>query len=128
MMGKWMALTGMLTGIIFASPARAGEVEQAVAVAALREGKLAVDVRSQSDYEAGTVLNAVRVEERRLVNQMKQVLNDRNVVFVVFSSSNEKASRAQVELNRAGYYSVINGGNYEELHNALYDTSDDPAE
>ncbi|MCQ2996032.1 rhodanese-like domain-containing protein [Pseudomonas syringae] len=123
-MGKWIAL-GLL---LCTGSAAAGDVEQAVAVAALKEGKLAVDVRSQSDYDAGTVLNAVRVEERRLVNQMKQVLNDRNVVFVVFSSSNEKASKAQDKLNRAGYYSVINGGNYEELHNALYDTSDDQAE
>ncbi|RMR05088.1 hypothetical protein ALP94_03680 [Pseudomonas savastanoi pv. glycinea] len=123
-MGKWIALALVLC----AGSAAAGDVEQAVAVAALKEGKLAVDVRSQTDYDAGTVLNAVRVEERRLVNQMKQVLNDRNVVFVVFSSSNEKASKAQDKLNRAGYYSVINGGNYEELHNALYDTSDDPAE
>ncbi len=114
--------------VAFCGSAAAGEVEQAVAVAALKEGKLAVDVRSQTDYDAGTVLNAVRVEDRRLVNQMKQVLNDRNVVFVVFSSSNEKASKAQDKLNRAGYYSVINGGNYEELHNALYDISDDPAE
>jgi len=123
-MGKWIALALA----VFAGSAAAGDVEQAVAVAALKEGKLAVDVRSQTDYDAGTVLNAVRVEEGRLVNQMKQVLNDRNVVFVVFSSSNEKASKAQDKLNRAGYYSVINGGNYEELHNALYDTSDDPAE
>lgn len=123
-MAKWWVLILFAVG----GSALAGEVEQAVAVAALKEGKLAVDVRSQTDYDAGTVLNAVRVEERRLVNQMKQVLNDRNVVFVVFSSSNEKASKAQDKLNRAGYYSVINGGNYEELHNALYDTSDDPAE
>lgn len=123
-MNKWLAL-GLA---VFASSTTAGDVEQAVAVAALKEGKLAVDVRSQTDYDAGTVLNAVRVEEGRLVNQMKQVLNDRNVVFVVFSSSNEKASKAQDKLNKAGYYSVINGGNYEELHNALYDTSDDPAE
>lgn len=123
-MGKWIALVLA----VCAGSAAAGDVEQAVAVAALKEGKLAVDVRSQTDYDAGTVLNAVRVEEGRLVNQMKQVLNDRNVVFVVFSSSNEKASKAQDKLNRAGYYSVINGGNYEELHNALYDTSDDPAE
>lgn len=123
-MGKWIALAL----VVCAGSAAAGDVEQAVAVAALKEGKLAVDVRSQTDYDAGTVLNAVRVEEGRLVNQMKQVLNDRNVVFVIFSSSNEKASKAQDKLNRAGYYSVINGGNYEELHNALYDTSDDPAE
>jgi rhodanese-related sulfurtransferase len=108
--------------------AAAGDVEQAVAVAALKEGKLAVDVRSQTDYDAGTVLNAVRIEEGRLVNQIKLVLNDRNVVFVLFSSSDEKASKAQDKLNKAGYYSVINGGNYEELHNALYDITDDPAE
>lgn len=117
-----------LSAVLLSTPAAAGEVQQAVAVAALKEGKLAVDVRSQTDYDAGTVLNAVRVDNRRLVNQMKQVLNDRNVVFVVFSSSDEKASKAQEQLNKAGYYSVINGGNYEELHNALYDTSDDPAE
>lgn len=112
----------------FSAAACAGEVDQAAAVAALKEGKLAMDVRSQTDYDAGTVLNAVRVDEVRLVNQMKLVMTDRNAAFVIFSSSNEKAGRAQDKLRQAGYFSVINGGNYEELHNALYDTSDDPAE
>lgn len=123
-MSKWSALVFMM----ICGSAVAGDVEQAVAVAALKEGKLAVDVRNQTDYDAGTVLNAVRIEEQRLVPQIKQVLNDRNVVFVVFSSSDEKASKAEDKLNKAGYYSVINGGNYEELHNALYDITDDPAE
>ena len=108
--------------------AHAGEVDQAAAVAALKEGRLAMDIRGQTDYDAGTVLNAVRVDEVRLVNQMKLVLNDRNASFVIFSSTNEKASKAQDKLRRAGYFSVINGGNYEELHNALYDITDDPAE
>ena len=124
MMSKWSALMLMM----ICGSAAAGDVEQAVAVAALKEGKLAVDVRSQTEYDAGTILNAVRIEQGRLENQVKMVLNDRNVVFVVFSSSDEKASKAQDKLNRAGYYSVINGGNYEELHNALYDITDDPAE
>jgi rhodanese-related sulfurtransferase len=106
----------------------AGEVDQAGAVAALKEGRLAMDVRSQTDYDAGTVLNAVRVDEVRLVNQMKQVMVDRNASFVIFSSTDAKASRAQDKLRQAGYFSVINGGNYEELHNALYDITDDPAE
>lgn len=108
--------------------AHAGEVTQSAAVTALKEGRLAVDVRSQIEYDAGTVLNAVRVEPRRLVNQMKQVLTDRNTVFVIFASSDQKADKAQDQLNKAGYLSVINGGNYEELHNALYDITDDPAE
>lgn len=123
-MRRWIALCALAGSVA----AQAGVVDQAAAVAALKEGKLAMDVRSQSDYEAGTVLNAVRVDEVRLVNQMKQVLNDRNAVFVIFSSDNNKANRAQDKLTAAGYFSVINGGNYEELHNALYDTSDDPAE
>jgi hypothetical protein len=29
---------------------------------------------------------------------------------------------------KAGYTSIINGGSYDELHNALYDVTDDPAE
>ncbi|GAB7531895.1 rhodanese-like domain-containing protein [Pseudomonas sp. 3A(2025)] len=123
-MRQWIALALLTCGV----GAQAGVVDQASAVTALKEGKLAVDVRSQIEYDAGTVLNAVRVDDRRLVNQMKLVLNDRNSVFVIFSSSDEKASRAQDKLRNAGYFSVVNGGNYEELHNALYDISDDPAE
>lgn len=123
-MRSWIAFFVMTCSAL----AQAGEVDQAAAVAALKEGRLAMDIRSQTDYDAGTVLNAVRVDEVRLVNQMKLVLNDRNASFVIFSSTNEKASKAQDKLQRAGYYSVINGGNYEELHNALYDISDDPAE
>lgn len=114
--------------LLISGAASAGEVDQAAAVAAIKDGKLAVDARSQTEYDAGTVLNAVRVDDVRLVKQIKQVLNDRNVVFVLFSSSNEKASKGQDRLRRAGYFSVINGGNYEELHNALYDVTDDPAE
>jgi phage shock protein E len=123
-MRSWIAVFVMTCSAL----AHAGEVDQAAAVAALKEGRLAMDIRSQTDYDAGTVLNAVRVDEVRLVNQMKLVLNDRNASFVIFSSTNEKANKAQDKLQRAGYYSVINGGNYEELHNALYDISDDPAE
>lgn len=123
-MRGWIAISLMTCSALSV----AGEVDQAAAVAALKEGRLAVDVRSQTEYDAGTVLNAVRVEELRLVNQMKQVMVDRNASFVIFSSTNEKASRAQDKLRQAGYFSVINGGNYEELHNALYDITDDPAE
>ncbi|RRV07301.1 rhodanese-like domain-containing protein [Pseudomonas sp. v388] len=123
-MRAWTALFVMTCS----AQALGGEVDQAAAVAALKEGRVAMDIRSQTDYDAGTVLNAVRVDEVRLVNQMKLVLNDRNASFVIFSSTNEKASKAQDKLRSAGYFSVINGGNYEELHNALYDISDDPAE
>jgi len=118
----------MILALIFSESAHAGPVEQAEAVAAIRDGKLAIDVRSQSDYEAGTVLNAVRVDDRRLVPQLKQVMTDRNLVMVVFSSSDSRASKAQEKLMKAGYNSIINGGTYEELHNALYDVADDPAQ
>lgn len=90
-MRQWIAACALVSSFA----AHAGVVDQAAAVTALKEGKLAMDVRSQTDYDAGTVLNAVRVDERRLVNQMKQVLNDRNAVFVIFSSTDSKADRAR---------------------------------
>ena len=124
-MRQWWAVFALSVSSI---TAYAGPVEQAQAVAAIREGKLAIDVRSQSDYESGTVLNAVRVDDRRLVSQLKQVMTDRNLALVIFSSSDARASKAQDKLVKAGYSSIINGGSYDELHNALYDTTDDPAE
>ena len=123
-MRQWMAVLALIPSL----SAQAGPVEQAQAVAAIKEGKLAIDVRSQSDYEAGTVLNAVRVDDRRLVGQLKQVMTDRNLAMVVFSSSDARAGSAQDKLIKAGYTSIINGGSYDELHNALYDVTDDPAE
>lgn len=123
-MQPWLALIVLGIG----TAAQAGPVEQAEAVAAIKDGKLAIDVRSQSDYESGTVLNAVRVDQRRLVPQLKQVMTDRNLVMVVFSSTDSSASKAQEALKRAGYNSIINGGSYNELHNALYELTDDPAE
>ncbi|MFJ5296420.1 rhodanese-like domain-containing protein [Pseudomonas sp. SLFW] len=123
-MRQWLAVFALGFSVV----AQAGPVEQAEAVAAIRDGKLAIDVRSQTDYDAGTVLNAVRVDDRRLVPQLKQVMTDRNLVMVVFSSSNARASSAQDKLMKAGYNSIINGGTYDELHNALYDVTDDPAE
>lgn len=123
-MRQWLAVFALVTS----TTAHAGPVEQAEAVAAIRDGKLAIDVRSQSEYEAGTLLNAVRVDDRRLVNQLKQVMTDRNLVLVIFSSTGSRAGRAQDKLIKAGYTSIINGGSYDELHNALYDITDDPAE
>jgi rhodanese-related sulfurtransferase len=123
-MRQWLAVFVLGSSIA----AHAGPVQQAEAVAAIKEGKLAIDVRSQSDYESGTVLNAVRVDDRRLVNQLKQVMTDRNLVLVIFSSSDARAGKAQDKLIKAGYTSIINGGSYDELHNALYDVTDDPAE
>ncbi|RJX80673.1 rhodanese-like domain-containing protein [Pseudomonas sp. LS-2] len=123
-MRQWLAVFALSLSVA----AQAGPVEQAQAVAAIKEGKLAIDVRSQSDYDAGTVLNAVRVDDRRLVNQLKQVMTDRNLVLVIFSSSDVRAGKAQDKLMKAGYTSIINGGSYDELHNALYDVTDDPAE
>ncbi|OQR29601.1 sulfurtransferase [Pseudomonas sp. Bc-h] len=123
-MRQWLAVFALGASIA----AHAGPVQQAEAVAAIKEGKLAIDVRSQSDYESGTVLNAVRVDDRRLVNQLKQVMTDRNLVLVIFSSSDARAGKAQDKLIKAGYTSIINGGSYDELHNALYDVTDDPAE
>jgi rhodanese-related sulfurtransferase len=123
-MRQWLAVFALSISVA----AQAGPVEQAQAVAAIKEGKLAIDVRSQSDYDAGTVLNAVRVDYRRLVNQLKQVMTDRNLVLVIFSSSDVRAGKAQDKLMKAGYTSIINGGSYDELHNALYDVTDDPAE
>jgi rhodanese-related sulfurtransferase len=124
-MRQWWAVFALGLSSI---TAHAGPVEQAQAVAAIREGKLAIDVRSQGDYESGTILNAVRVDDRRLVNQLKQVMTDRNLALVIFSSSDARASKAQDKLVKAGYSSIINGGSYDELHNALYDLTDDPAE
>lgn len=123
-MRQWLAVFALGSSIA----AHAGPVQQAEAVAAVKEGKLAIDVRSQSDYESGTVLNAVRVDDRRLVNQLKQVMTDRNLVLVIFSSSDARAGKAQDKLVKAGYTSIINGGSYDELHNALYDVTDDAAE
>lgn len=128
-MRPWLAVFALSVGALsVAASAHAGPVEQAEAVTAIKDGKLAIDVRSQSDYESGTVLNAVRVDQRRLVPQLKQVMTDRNLVMVVFSSSDSSAGKAQEELKRAGYNSIINGGSYNELHNALYELTDDPAE
>lgn len=53
---------------------------------------------------------------------------DQAGAVVIFSGSNEKASKVQDRLIKTGYSGIINGGDYEELHNALYDTRDDPAE
>jgi phage shock protein E len=116
------------TTLVLSFAVHAGEVNQAAAVTAIREGTVTYDVRSQSEYEAGTVLNAVRVDSRRVVRQFEQTMADKNSRAVIFSSTDARASKAQDQLRKAGYYSVINGGNYEELHIAVYDLKDDPAE
>jgi rhodanese-related sulfurtransferase len=126
---QWLKRAVSVMALVSVSAvAHAGVVEQAQAVAAIKDGKLAIDIRSESEYAAGTVLNAIRVDDRRLVNQLKQVMTDRNLALVVFSSTGARAGKAQDKLIKAGYTSIINGGSYEELHNALYDVTDDPAE
>jgi mono/diheme cytochrome c family protein len=77
--------------------------------AAIKNDKLAIDIRSQGDYASATVLNAVRVDARRLVSQLEEAM----------TTSNARAGSAQDKLLKAAYNSIINGASYDELHNAV---------
>lgn len=126
-MRHWIALATLLS----AFHAHAGIIDVNRAVDEINDGALILDLRNESDFAAGNVHNSLQVNleledgtgisAEGLAYQLRKVVLDPNATVVIYSDTNQHALEAEDTLVKHGYFGIVNGGNYEELRDALFD-------
>lgn len=126
-MRHWLALAALCNCLT----AQAGIVDVNRAVDEINDGALILDLRNNSDFAAGNVHNSLQVDleledgtgisAEGLAYQLRKMVLDPNATVVIYSDTNQHALEAEDTLIKHGYFGIVNGGNYEELRDALFD-------
>lgn len=82
---------------------------------AIAQGAFLVDVRTPSEFAAGSVKGAVNIPLDAISNQISKFKNKKSVV--VFCRSGSRSSQAKSILERNGISNVINGGTWQNVNN-----------
>ncbi len=82
---------------------------------AIAQGAFLVDVRTPSEFAAGSVKGAVNIPLDAISNQISKFKNKKSVV--VFCRSGSRSSQAKSILERNGISKVINGGTWQNVNN-----------
>ena len=126
-MRQWIALAALIS----CASAQAGVIDVNRAVDEVNDGALILDLRNNSDFAAGNLHNSLQVDltledgtgisAQGLAYQLRQVVVDPSATLVIYSDTDQHALEAQDTLIKHCYFGVVNGGNYEELRDALFD-------
>ncbi|WP_397458165.1 rhodanese-like domain-containing protein [Pseudomonas asplenii] len=131
----WIAAAVTATTLLASFCAQAGIIDVNRAVDEIRDGALILDLRNNSDFAAGNIHNSLQVDltlengtgisAEGLAYQLRLVVLDPNATVVIYSDTNQHALEAEDTLIRRGYFGIVNGGNYNELRDALFDHVED---
>ncbi|MGY2238291.1 rhodanese-like domain-containing protein [Pseudomonas gingeri] len=134
-MRHWIAAAAVATTLLGSFSARAGIIDVNRAVDEIRDGALILDLRNNSDFAAGNIHNSLQVDltledgtgisAEGLAYQLRQVVLDPNATVVIYSDTDQHALEAEDTLVKRGYFGIVNGGNYSELRDALFDHVED---
>jgi rhodanese-related sulfurtransferase len=84
---------------------------------ALKSGAFLVDVRTKTEFDAGSAKNAVNIPLSDLMEELEQFNNKQQIV--VFCHSGVRSCYARQLLMENGFQSVINGGGLQKVLNAI---------
>jgi molybdopterin/thiamine biosynthesis adenylyltransferase/rhodanese-related sulfurtransferase len=84
------------------------EVNVADAVTLARNGYRVIDVREQSEWDAGHVAGATLLPIREVPERIGQVVPDRDTPLLLHCASGARSARAATSLVEAGYTNVVN--------------------
>lgn len=84
---------------------------------AIKEGAFLVDVRTASEFSAGSVPGAVNIPLDKIDSRLSAFKNRTNIV--VFCQSGGRSSQAKRILEQNGYQQVINGGGWQNVYRAV---------
>lgn len=77
-----------------------------------------IDVRTQAEYDAGHLSNAVLIPYDAISTKITSVIKDKNQLINLYCRSGRRAEIALKTLEQLGYSNVQNLGSYEELKKA----------
>ncbi|MEJ7601820.1 MAG: rhodanese-like domain-containing protein [Kofleriaceae bacterium] len=91
----------------------------ATAKAWIAAGAHVIDVRTEEEFDAAHLDRATNlpIEElpARMAEVEKLVGGDKTARVVVYCASGNRAGKAKLQLDAAGYTQVVNGGGYDDL-------------
>lgn len=82
---------------------------------AIADGAFLVDVRTPSEFKAGSVKGAVNIPLDSISSQLAKFKNKKHIV--VFCRSGMRSSQAKYILEKNGFHNVINGGTWNKVAN-----------
>ena len=97
---------------------KGGSPEAVRAWAALQQGALLVDVRSEAEFAGGHLDGAINVPHDRVGKRLSEFGADKRRTIVVYCRSGHRAGLAKAALEQAGYQDVINGGGIGQMQAA----------
>jgi len=73
-----------------------------------------IDVRSQGEYEAGHVEDAINIPHTEIAGRIAGVTEDKATPLYLYCRSGRRSGIAMEALQEMGYSQVINVGGYED--------------
>ena len=83
------------------------------------EEMIIIDVRSQSEWDAGHVDQAVHIPHTEIGERIAEVTSDKDAKIVVYCAVGGRAEKAKTTLNQLGFTNVENGGGFEDVQQRL---------
>lgn len=80
---------------------------------------LVIDVRSEAEWRAGHLENAILIPYDRIETNIARVTSDRDAKLYLYCRSGRRSAIAVKTLTRAGYRNLVNLGTLENASRAL---------
>jgi len=80
----------------------------------IKMGAMAIDVRSQAEYQSGHYQGAKNIPVQELQSRLGE-LGDKNKAIVVYCASGMRSAKALSILTKAGFTDVMNAGTMRNL-------------
>ena len=80
-------------------------------------GALLIDVRTQQEFDAGHLDEAILIPFDQIGNRIENVESDKERDIVVYCRSGRRSGIAKETLEKMGYKNVTNGGGLNDLQN-----------
>jgi len=81
----------------------------------INDGALVIDVRTQSEYDAGHLQGALHIPYAQIGDTIAFVVPDTNQVIVLYCKGGFRSGMAEKALKNLGYINAVNGGGFEKL-------------
>jgi phage shock protein E len=94
-----------------------GSSDNTALIEMLKKGAFLVDVRTPAEFSGGSVKGAVNIPLDQISSQLGKFKGKENIV--VFCRSGGRSSQAKGFLNNNGFSNVVNGGTWQNVHEAM---------
>ena len=94
-----------------------GKTDNSLLSEAIKKGALLVDVRTPSEFQAGSAQGAINIPVDKIQSQLAKFKNQENII--VFCLSGGRSGQAKKILEKNGFQNIINGGTWQNVSQAI---------